>query len=314
VPDLFARLRRLYTRQVVGFYDPAEKRFFVVPERTRDSSGPAGDLMEELLLAHELAHALQDQRLGLEKRMKDLRDSTDALLALQAFLEGEATVLMAEALVESVPADAREALGSDPLGQILAGLDSPAAVDGADGVPEFFVKELVFPYAAGTQWVRHLRREGGWSAVDAAYARLPSTTREILRPGVALTPRRLLARSERPSASSVPKGTAASWSDSLGEWVLGTVLERAGAGEAAREAASTWQDDRVVFFSRRGAPSDHGVGFLWRIRAATPSGARRIADLLAPLYAARPAPARPSVTVRGDVVEVARAAGARPEG
>ncbi|HPA50813.1 MAG TPA: hypothetical protein PLP50_04350 [Thermoanaerobaculia bacterium] len=305
-PGLLDRLIRLYTRQVVGFYDPGEKRFYIVPERSRDVAGPAGELMEQLLLAHELTHALQDQRLGLDRRMKALRDSTDALLALQAFLEGEATVLMTEALLESVPEEAREALGADPLGQVLDGLDDPDGVDGAEGVPAYFVRELVFPYAAGTAWVRQKKAAGGWPAVDAAYRRLPTTTREILRPGVVLPARLRLAPADRPTPRAVPGGGTASWADTLGEWVLGTLLEQAGAGDESRDAAAAWQDDRIVFSCPGKSPGAHGVGFLWRIRAATPAGAARIAELLGPLYATRPAPARPRISVRGDLVEVVR--------
>ncbi len=251
-PDLLLRLTRLYARQVVGFYDPAEKRFYIVPERSRDTGGPAGELMEQILLAHELTHALQDQRLGLDKRMRALRDSTDALLALQAVLEGEATLLMTEALMASVPGDAREALGNDPIQQILDGLDSPAAVEGAEGVPDFFVKELVFPYAAGTAWVRQKRKDGGWAAIDAVYRNLPSTTSEILRPGAVPGPRKRLVASDRPRPGRVPGGASKIWYDTLGEWALGSLLERAGAGDDAKEAAAGWQDDRVVFFAIEG--------------------------------------------------------------
>ena len=311
-PDLLARLTRLYVRQVVAFYDPAERRFFVVPERSGGVAVLQGDLMEQLLLAHELTHALQDQRLGLERRMKALRDSTDALLALQAVLEGEATAVMTDALLESVPEEAREALGGDPLDQVLDGLEDPAAVDGADGVPDYFVKELVFPYAAGTAWVRHVRREGGWAAVDAAYRRLPTTTREILRPGVVLPPRSRLSAVDLPTPAQVPGGGASSWSDTFGEWVLGTLLERSGAGDQARDAAAAWQDDRIVFAAPGAVPGRHGIGFLWRIRAASPEAASRIAELLAPLYAARPAPTRPRITTRGDLVEVVRPASPPP--
>lgn len=304
-PDLLLRLTRLYARQVVGFYDPAEKRFYIVPERSRDTAGPAGELMEKLLLAHELTHALQDQRLDLDRRMKGLSDSTDALLALQAVLEGEATLLMTEVLIESVPADAREALGADPVQQVLNGLDSSAAVDGAEGVPEFFVKELVFPYAAGTAWVRQKRRTGGWAAIDAVYRNLPSTTSEILRPGTVPGPRKRLATSDRPNADHEPAGSATVWYDTLGEWALGNLLEQAGAGAEAKGAAAAWQDDRVVFFASKDRPSEGGIGFLWRIRTVDPAAARRIAALLSPLYAGRPLAGRPRITTRGDVVEVA---------
>jgi hypothetical protein len=253
-------------------------------------------------------HALQDQRLDLDKRMKALVDSTDALLALQAVLEGEATLLMTEALMESVPAEAREALGSDPTQQVLDSLASPAAVEGAEGVPDFFVKELVFPYSAGTAWVQQKRKHGGWAAVDAVYRSLPSTTSEILRPGVVLAARKRLSATDRPAVSREQARSSTTWYDTLGEWVLGSLLERAGAGAGAKDAAAGWQDDRVVFFAPKENPSAVGVGFLWRIRAASPSAAKRIAALLAPLYAGRPVEKRPAVTVRGDVVEVALAA------
>lgn len=307
-PDLLLRLTRLYARQVVGFYDPAEKRFYVVPERSRDTAGPAGDLMEQLLLAHELTHALQDQRLGLDKRMRALVDSTDALLALQAVLEGEATLVMTEALMASVSGDAREALGSDPTQQILDGLDNLAAVEGAEGVPDFFVKELVFPYAAGTAWVREKRSVGGWAAIDAIYRNLPSTTSEILRPGTVPGPRKRLVASDRPRPGHVPGGSSTIWYDTLGEWALGSLLERAGAGDDAKDAAVGWQDDRVVFFASKEPSYAGGIGFLWRIRAVSPAAAKRIAALLAPLYGSRPDDERPSVTTRGDVVEVALSA------
>ncbi len=305
-PGLLARLTRLYARQVVGFYDPAEKRFFVVPERSSDVEGQTGELLEQLLLAHELTHALQDQRLDLDRRMKGLRDSTDALLALQAFLEGEATILMTDVLLESLPEEAREAVGGDPVGQLLDGLGNPESVEGAEGVPEFFVKELVFPYASGTEWVRRKKREGGWPAVDAVYDRLPATTREILHPDAEVGTRAPLAPPDRPGPADAPAGSGARWTDTLGEWVLRTLLERAGAGEDAADVAASWRDDRAVFFAPRGRPAGQGVGFLWRIRTSDSAGARRIAALLETLYAPRPASVRPVVTARGDVVEVSR--------
>ena len=71
-PELQKKLTRLYARQVAGFYDPDERKFYVVPERGSEAAadvpglGVAGaSLMEDVLLTHELTHALQDQRLGL---------------------------------------------------------------------------------------------------------------------------------------------------------------------------------------------------------------------------------------------------------
>jgi hypothetical protein len=97
------------------------------------------------------------------------------------------------------------------------------------------------------------------------------------------------------------------YEDTFGEWMLGALLERAGASNAAALAAE-WQDDRVVFFEPKDAlgAGPPPVGFLWRLRAASPAAARRIAAALEPLYA-RP-DGRPGATVAAaaDRVEVSR--------
>ena len=328
VPDLLKRIGNLYTRQVVGFYDPAQKKFYVVPERAvsaapDESAGglgaETGGLVEEALLAHELTHALQDQRLDLDRRIAVLKENSDALLALESMLEGEATVVMAEVLLERIPAESRALLGRDVLGEMVSNLAlaSNAAVDGADGVPDFFVRELLFPYTAGTAWIRK-KRGTGWSGIEEAYHHPPETTAEILHPD-RRGGRVLLPAADRPSKAAIPAGGKPLYSDSLGEWALGQLLERAGAGAEGSELAATWRDDRILFFDRPSGPSP-GVGFSWRIRCASAGEATRLAAALGPLYAARPAASRPSVRARGSVVAVdlgavsaRRRAASRPE-
>ena len=56
---------------------------------------------------------------------------------------------------------------------MMSGLAQGAAVEGAEGVPPFFVKEMLFPYVGGTAWIQARKKAGGWPAVDAAYARRP---------------------------------------------------------------------------------------------------------------------------------------------
>lgn len=318
-PDLQKRITRLYARQVAGFYDPKEKKFYIVPERASESgvSLPGlgvdtASLMIETLLTHELTHALQDLQLDLKRRIQDLKESSDASLALEAFLEGEATVVMTEALVAQLPEGSRDLLGPDTISSLVSSLSSStSAIEGSAGVPEFFVKELVFPYAAGTAYIQHIKSAGGWAAVDEAYRHLPETTSEVLHPGKDFGSRLRLSAIDRPDKRDLPPGATILYSDVFGEWILKVLLERAGAGESAALLAADRQDDQVVFFETpRGETKT--VGFVWRVRCGSPTGALSLADALGPLYGSRALPARPAIRVYRDIVEVSRGGRATP--
>ena len=80
----------LLTEQAAAFYDFHRKRMFITdwtPSATRE---PA--------LVHELAHALADQNVNLEKFIKQGQKSDDGSLARLAVMEGQASWLMAEYL------------------------------------------------------------------------------------------------------------------------------------------------------------------------------------------------------------------------
>ncbi len=309
--DLKRRMLKLYSRQVAGFYDPDEKKFFVVPERSDEAASNAAGfgagaegLLEEALLTHELTHALQDRRLDLVPRMAALRENSDASLALQAFLEGEATVVMMEAILARLPAETRAATSAE---QLLASMTQIATggIDGAEGVPDYFVKELLFPYMAGTAWISERRSHGGWMVVDATYGHPPETTAEILDPSRTGAPRPLLPFSAYPSSEDLPEGAIPLYVDRLGAFVLRSLLEAAGASDAG-SLALAWQDDRILFYERSARPGGP-VGFVWSLRLASAASARRVAALLAPFYEAR-SPGAAAVHVAGDVVRVTRRA------
>lgn len=310
--DLKEPMTRLYARQVAGFYDPDEKKFYVVPERVGEAArgaaglGPLADrMMEDALLTHELMHALQDRHLDLSKRLKGLRENGDAQMALQAMLEGEATVVMMQAVLSRLPPDLRDRLST---GSLLASMAQMAAggLEGADGVPEFFVKELLFPYTSGTEWVEKKRAGGGWAALDAAWKHPPGTTAEILHPDRPVAPRKRIPDPSRPASAEIPPGTRLLWNDRFGEWMLRTVLEAAGAPDPAGLAAE-WQDDRIAFFEPTGVRNGP-VGFAWRLRLSSNDGARRLADVLATFYEPDETDSGAEVSRTDDVVTVLRRA------
>jgi len=310
--DLRDPMTRLYARQVAGFYDPDEKKFYVVPERTGEAArgaaglGPAADrIMEDALLTHELMHALQDRHLDLSRRQKALKENGDAQMALQAMLEGEATVVMMEAVLARLPAEMRGRVSTSGLLSSMAQM-AAGGIEGADGVPEYFVKELLFPYTAGTSWVDRKRAAGGWAAIDEAWKRPPETTAEILHPDRPPEIRKRLPHGDRPAASEIPAGTRLLYTDRLGEWMLRTILEAAGAPDPAGLAAE-WRDDRIVYFEQKGR-DDGPVGFVWRLRLAGTEEARRLAGVLAAFYEADDADEGATASRSGDLVTVLRRA------
>src|SRR5215471_812038 len=78
----------LLTEQIAGFYDPTAKELYLA-----DWIDPG---MQRMVMAHEIDHALQDQRFDLDRFAKPDKENGDAQLARQALVEGDGVALMIE--------------------------------------------------------------------------------------------------------------------------------------------------------------------------------------------------------------------------
>src|SRR6516164_4156443 len=92
--DLGKFLITLYTEQAAGYYDPRRKTMCLADWVSAD--------MQEMVLAHELTHALQDQNFDLDKFVNADRGNDDATNARQALVEGYATAVMMQHMVGDV--------------------------------------------------------------------------------------------------------------------------------------------------------------------------------------------------------------------
>ena len=146
--------------QVLGFYDDRRKRLVVV--RDRRASRP----LLEITLAHELTHALEDQRFGLREGGNP---NDDATLAETALAEGSATEVMADYAVRYFG-----------IGDALALFEAAGSTD--TKLPAYVDDTLLFPYEQGLQFVETLRgTSGSWKAVDNVLRfRRPSTEEQVL--------------------------------------------------------------------------------------------------------------------------------------
>jgi hypothetical protein len=281
-PNLVERLVDFYASQVIAFYDPEPRKFYVVrgaektlqkkEGETREEeeleglgvSGMAG-MAEKLIFAHELTHALQDETLRLDRRMKDLKENGDRGLALQSLLEGEATLVMVRVVLTSIPG------ADDDTEEMLGPLLSAGALERSGvpkDLPDYFVDQLFFPYADGTAYVRRIVKSRGWAGMDRLWKNPPLSTSEILHEGITFVPAEGLLP-ENPARLS-PPGFHLLYTDTLGEWTVRFLLRRSLETDEADAAAAGWRGDRIAFFS-----SGRAIAYLWRARFESPAAAER---------------------------------------
>lgn len=164
--DLRALYVELQEGQVAGFYDPDTGELVI----RSDSADPSPS--DRVALAHEIQHALADQRFELD--LDELPGGSDADIARLAVIEGDATLTMTVWATRALSVIEQLRLSLDPA--------ALAAEEGLDAVPYAIVGSLLFPYEAGVNLACDAYLEGGWSAVDALYADPPETTAQVLDP------------------------------------------------------------------------------------------------------------------------------------
>ncbi len=187
--DLKPFLLSLLTEQIAGYYDDKTKTVNLLNWIEPDEQKP--------VLAHELTHAIQDQRVGLEKWSNDGvkgvsrtasedagRLATDEKeTARQAVTEGQAMVVFVD---WGLPKG--RTLADDPeLAEKLK--DSDAGGGGASGspvmarAPLLLQRSLVFPYLDGLNFETQLLAKGGKAAAFAgALENPPSSSFEVMHP------------------------------------------------------------------------------------------------------------------------------------
>ena len=174
--DPVETLLALYQSQVLAFYDPETHIFYSV----EGAGGPGMNLpgMRDVVLVHELVHALQDQRYSAGATLESRRHDWDSSLVYQTLLEGEAMLVMLGTI-----GDLEEIAANDELLDMMAVLGPGAASMGLDVVPEYFVDSMIFPYTKGLDLMARSFREGGWQAVGKLFDNPPTSTAQLLHRG-----------------------------------------------------------------------------------------------------------------------------------
>lgn len=245
--DLDALMEDLYTEQIAGFYDPDEDAFYLVQREEQTSQ-------DQLVIAHEYVHALQDQHFGLDEEEAKLLDS-DQAQAFEALVEGDAMLAMALYAEEYVTVFDRLASISE-----AGGLENEVL----ESSPSFIQEMERFPYDKGLDFVLALYQTGGWEAVNEAYEDPPTSTEQVLHPG-------RYRDGDAPQPVTLPDLVAvlgAGWqelaSDVMGELGLRLALAEFAGPALAEAAADGWGGDRYVLLQQgTGGPAMLALKTVW---------------------------------------------------
>ncbi len=257
--DYLDATMKLLEAQLAGFYEPKGGTMFLAMD--------LDPLNAEATLAHELVHALQDQYWDLESRSKYRPGESDAQSAISALAEGDATSAMTDILMAKLGGRTAIDLDDDDFAeQILAGMNTGPSAQ----APHIMRTSLASAYVEGIRFVNARRRIGGWKAVDAVWARPPTTTEQILHP-------EKWDADERAIAIPIPPGAVLGAGfkkvddDVSGEIALALAFDEWAPGRGT-EAARGWGGDRDAMY----VEGDKVAGVLHlRYDADTKGGAER---------------------------------------
>ena len=211
---------------------------------------------QRIAMAHEVAHAIADQRFGLRRLLQIAPDGTprldgDAERARLALVEGDALLAGLELV------DPRESfLGAHELGGLAERLRAAAESD----PPTWFAELGQFSHVDGLLFVARVRARHPWSAVDALWNDPPDSSEQILHPEKYDACEAPIAIDEAALPALAGFGRPAA-SDVLGELVVRTWLASALPAEIAARAATGWGGDRAGLYAAtpEGATADGGA-------------------------------------------------------
>ena len=250
--DLKGETVRLLKSQIAGFYDPRTKQMVLVEGAETTSITDRmvefmvqRDLINDMVLAHELTHALQDQHFALQDNLDKLKNNSDEELALKSVAEGDATIAGFAYVIGRTDSSLVDSLTNS-----LKDLPQTFAAQSKD-TPEGLSVPLIFQYSEGVRLVGEAFKRGGWKAVDALYAKPPKSTQQIIDPGL------YFDHPQLPLKVSVAgyAATLGDWKqvdeDTFGQLSIQLILQM-GYGKNAGEVAvaKKWGGDRMAILTR----------------------------------------------------------------
>jgi hypothetical protein len=281
--QLKAALQELYADQIAALYNPRTKTLSLTTNGLRQQTFmlkmlaffTGRDLLGEVLVAHELTHALQDQHYGLPTTTPPITAAHgDRSIARRALVEGDAS-LVSVAYLLPAPLDP---------GTVQRFTEQVAVIPEElqarhPNVPEIIRAALAFQYNTGSVFASAAYLRGGWPAVDAAHRDPPTSSEQVLHP------EKYFETRDRPVTVTLGgtealerQGFTLALEDTLGELDVRVLVGRGGDAVRAADAAAGRGGDRLRAFVR-----GDEVAFVWLTTWDTTGDARQFADAVGDL-------------------------------
>ncbi len=232
--DLLELFASVFSDIVLGFYDTEANELFLVGDKTDFSE------QDELTVAHEFVHGLQQQHFDIRAVGDSIEDNADQSRAFRALVEGDATV--GELIYRGTHFDEQQQAAAQAAGQ-------DADFSAFRAAPTVIQRTIAFPYVEGTSFVFSLfLQTEDFEVIDEAYEYVPRSTEQIIHP-------EKYESREEPAAVTLPDISSSlgdGWSeidrDTFGEMFLRSYLESGIERENAAVAATGWGGDRFALY------------------------------------------------------------------
>jgi len=230
--DFAAALERILREQIVGLYDYNSTKLLMV-------KGCSNDMLE-LVLAHELTHALQDQYFKLKNLGVEDKTNDDRALAVEALIEGDAMRITQDYMMSMITNDPERLKKLVRLfGQLMG------ESKGFSEYPAYVRRNLIFPYVQGSTFVAKLFERGGNDLIDAAFCRPPLSTEQVIHP------ERFLEQRDDPVLINLPDMKPVlgeKWSELMtnvvGEFNIRVLFDVYDMGTIGKFASEGWDGDQ----------------------------------------------------------------------
>ena len=220
-------LRQFLAAGVLGFYDPETKELVV-----RQVSEL--DLLTKSTIVHELTHAYDDQLFDLDRPELYDDDFTERSWTFGALVEGSASH------VETAWVNALSSRERSELRYQESSFGDPSVFASFDFA---YLLLQVSVYVEGEPYVDLLVANGGYSALDAAFAELPLTSEQIMERDPAVD--------TVPAPVPVPSADGdVVWEGTGGQIMLDSLFS--GTFTATEDAATGWGGDAMVVYRAQG--------------------------------------------------------------